>query len=252
MHTPRLPMVPRWVMPVLYSAVALAGLVFVLYVAARLVTLDDQANTASVRLDEAERDRKALIRANAAQDEALAEANKALREVGKAPVVVPEPADVSETLTGPRGPIGPAGADGRDGESIVGPRGPRGFDGSDSTIPGPQGEPGEDSTVPGPKGEPGPAGQGRDGQDGKDATPEMVDAAVDRYCSIRGECAGPRGPAGDLGPAGPQGEPGPAGPQGMPGVIAVATSPECEALLPGMSVSLAYDPATQLLTLVCA
>jgi hypothetical protein len=103
--------------------------------------------------------------------------------------------------------------------------------------------------VPGPKGDPGPAGQGRDGQDGKDATPEMVDAAVDRYCSIRGECAGPRGAQGD---PGPQGETGPVGPQGAPGVVTVATSPACEALMPGMSASLTYDPANQLLTLVCA
>lgn len=232
-------MVPRWVLPILYAAVAVAGLVFVLYVATRLVVLDSQAETASERLDRAERDREALASANAAQDEALAEANQALRGVGKAPIVVPESPDVDGTA-GPRGLPGATGATG-----ATGPRGPRGVDGP----AGKAGEPG----LPGPTGDVGPAGvrgePGAAGRDGKDG------AAGER---------GPEGPAGEKGEPGrdgtdgndgapgPQGPEGPAGPQGIPGVVNVVTSPECSDLAPNMTVSLAYDAASQTLTLVCA
>jgi hypothetical protein len=147
------------------------------------------------------------------------------------PVLVPGPQG-ERGLPGPRGFSGPAGVDGEPGprgpEGPQGERGPRGFDGSDSTVPGPEGE---DSTVPGPAGPAGPKG---------DTGP-------------RGE-QGPRGETGPAGPQGPQGPAGPAGADGAPGsagVVNVVTSPECASLLPGMSVSLAYDAATQTLTLSC-
>lgn len=203
----------------------------------------------SSRLDDSTDDLKALADYNALQDAtisaqqlALDRANDRLRDAGRAPVAVP---DAPEPVQGERGPVGPAGESivgprgpaGRDGQSIVGPRGPRGFAGSDSTIPGPPGDAGAASTVPGPKGDPGPPG--KDGKDGTDATPEMVDAAVSRYCSVRGECVGPQGPAGQQGP------------QGGPGVVRVVTDDSCLGP-PIVKVALAYDAATQTLTLVCA
>lgn len=249
---PRIPLVPRWVLPILYGAVALVALVFALYVGARLVTLDDELDSTSSRLDQAERDRAALAEANAAQDQALAEANDALTDVGEAPVVVPEPADVdSEGLrgasgatgatgatgdVGPRGPrglsiTGEAGPVGKDGEAVIGPVGPKGADGqsgTDSNTPGPKGADGESIVGPvGPKGEPGndgargePGAKGDPGAPGRDGTDSTT--------------------------------PGPAGPQGIPGVVAVTTSPACADMLPNMTISLTYDASTNTLTLVCA
>lgn len=208
------------------------------------------------------RDRDALRDANAAQDatiaaqeSALEQANRRLRDAGEAPVLVPE---APEPVPGPAGAAGEPGARGPagpPGASIIGPRGPAGRDGR--TVvgpPGPAGDDGDDgddgATITGPKGDKGDTGAaGKDGRDGKDATPEMVDTAVVRYCSVRGECAGPQGPPGPEGPAGPA---GPAGPQGGPGVVHVVTQPACGDLMPNMAISLAYDPATQTLTLVCS
>ncbi len=105
-----------------------------------------------------------------------------------------------ESVTGPPGPAGPPG------RTVVGPRGPRGFtglDGEDSTVPGPAGPAGRDgadSTVAGPKGD-----QGQTGERGPGPTDAQVAAAVEAWCTARGDCAGPVGPAG---PAGPQGPPG--------------------------------------------
>lgn len=203
----------------------------------------------SHRLDAADRDRADLAEYNASQDDviaaqksALEQANRRLREAGENPVSVPEspepiPGPAGETgERGERGPAGPAGA------SIVGPRGPAGDDGTDGRD-GTEGSDGQ-AGAKGDTGATGPAGAaGRDGTDGKNATPEMVATAVEQWCNARGDCLGPQGLAG---PAGPQ------GPQGVPGVVDVATSPECATILPGMALSLAYDPGAQIVTLVCA
>lgn len=208
----------------------------------------------SSRLDESTSDVDALADYNASQDSTIAaqqtaldRANKRLREAGKAPVEVP---DQPEPIPGPAGepgadgdpgPRGPAGAD---GVSIVGPRGPVGPAGE-------TGPPGSDG-LPGKAGAPGPAGPA--GAAGKDSTV----AGPKGETGARGE-QGPPGPAGaDSSVPGPQGERGPAGPagppgpQGIPGVINVTTSPGCADPLPKVSISLAYDAATQTLTLVCS
>jgi len=135
---------------------------------------------------------------------------------------------------GPPGPQGPQGIQGVQGiQGFVGDsgkRGPQGFTGLD----GPQGGPGETGAI-GPQG---PQGvQGEIGPQGE---------------------SGPKGEPGDIGPAGPQGDTGeqgsvgPQGPQGIPGIINVVTSPECANIVPSMSISIAYDSATQTLTLICA
>lgn len=195
----------------------------------------------SQRLDAADQDRRELQQANVVQDEtigaqadALTEANERLEDAGERPVAVPDPPETvvgptgATGATGPNGPPGPAGPPGVDGER--GPAGPAGKAGEPG-LPGPSGSDGEDGVAgpAGPKGEMGPAGP-------------------------RGE----QGPRGETGPAGPvgadstvPGPPGPPGPQGIPGVLHVVTSPACGDLLPNMSISLAYDAATQTLTLVC-
>lgn len=198
-----------------------------------------------------------LVETNAAQDEALAEANRRLEAAGKSPVPVPAPEPIpgpagergergpaGTSIVGPTGPSGPRGVRGRDGESITGPPGQRGE-------PGPRGEDGRvgESIV-------GPAGPR--GEDGTDATPAQIRAAVDEFCG-QGRCVGPAGPQGEPGPRGadstvpgPTGPAGPAGPQGPPGVVNVVTSPECGDLMPKMRISLNYDAPTQTLTLVCS
>lgn len=196
-----------------------------------------------------------LVETNAAQDEALAEANRRLEAAGRNPVPVPaapEPIPGPAGAPGERGPAGesitgpagPRGLPGRDGESIVGPPGP----------PGPRGEPGE----PGSRGEDGEDGEsivgpaGPAGENGTDATPAQIRAAVDEYCG-QGRCVGPAGPQGEPGPRGADSTvPGPAGPQGPPGIVNVVTSPGCSDLMPNMRISLAYDATTQTLTLTCA
>lgn len=153
-------------------------------------------------------------------------------EGGGDPVLVPGPQG-ERGLTGPRGFPGPAGVDGEPGpRGAAGPAGKAGEPG----LPGPTGDVGPS----GPRGEIGPAGPaGRDGEDG---------------------APGERGPQGEKGEPGrdgidgapgPQGDVGPEGPQGVPGVVNVVTSPECADLMPNTAISLAYDAATQTLTLVC-
>lgn len=252
-----LPLVPRWVMPILSAAVILAGLMFVLYVGNRLVTLDGELDSTTTRLDKAESDRQVLVELNAAQDEAIARANDALADVGKAPVAVPEPSDINPDI-GPRGPRGFTGSPGRAGaDGVDGERGPRGLSGpagkaGDAGLPGPVGPPGVKGEVgapgsdgnngsPGTKGETGPPGtQGADGQDGTQGPK-----------GDKGE-PGPAGRDGSPGPKGDAGPVGPAGPQGIPGILAVVTSPECSDLLPNVGISLAYDADSQTLTLVCS
>lgn len=191
-----------------------------------------------------------LTETNAAQDEALAEANRRLEDAGRQPVAIPTPTPV----TGPRGARGATGLRGPAGASVIGPRGPRGLPGKNGrsivgpTGPrGPAGADGEDgATIVGPA--------GPRGADGTPATPAQIRAAVDEFCG-QGRCVGPAGPQGERGPAGADstipGPAGPPGPQGAPGVVNVVTSPECGDLMPNMRIALAYDAATQTLTLVC-
>lgn len=210
-----------------------------------------------------------LADTNAAQDEALVEANRRLEQAGKRPVTVPDPEPIigpagdpgATGATGPRGPAGvsivgppgPRGLPGEDGQSIVGPAGPRGEPGADGAD-GKDGVDGRDGeSIVGPTGPRGETGQA--------ATSTQIRAAVDDFCG-QGRCIGPVGPQGERGPAGPagadstvpgpQGPPGPAGPQGGPGVINVATSPACGDLMPNMSIALTYDPASQTVALVCS
>lgn len=140
---------------------------------------------------------------------------------------IPQPEDGARGRPGPRGPAG-QDADPPTTEEIralvvavynANPPAP-GADGRD-------GEDGRDSTVPGPRGDTGPAG--------KDATPEMVAGAVDRYCSARGECAGPQGSAG---PPGPQGDPGAPGSPGR-GITAIA----CDSVTP-FTLTVTYSDGT--------
>lgn len=160
-----------------------------------------------------------LVETNAAQDEALEEANRRLEQAGRRPVMFPTPEPVigppgAAGATGPRGPAGvsivgppgPRGLPGKDGQSIVGPVGPRGEPGAD----GADGRDGESIVGPtGPRGETGQA-----------ATPTQIRAAVDDFCG-QGRCVGPVGPQGERGPAGPAGAdstvPGPQGPPGPAG-----------------------------------
>ena len=128
---------------------------------------------------------------NAAQDEALAEANRRLEAAGEAPVSVPEPGEPgSPGEPGVAGDVGPAGPQGPQGEP--GKRGPRGFTGLDGeSIQGPRGEQG--ATGPagpaGPRGEAGPGGQpGKDGADGAPGPPGVV-AVVDNCDPPPGEYA---------------------------------------------------------------
>ncbi|MEO5664888.1 MAG: hypothetical protein ABIR39_16585 [Nocardioides sp.] len=185
-----------------------------------------------------------LVETNEAQDAALAEANRRLRKAGKQPVPTPATPEVvigepgEAGATGARGLQGEPGADGR---SVVGPAGPPGRPGVDGV---------DGQSIVGPDG---PAGKvGDPGKDGQSVTGAKGDTG-DR---------GPEGPAGPVGPAGadstvpgPPGRPGDQGqigPQGIPGVVNVTTSPACADLLPNMTISLAYDPATQTLSLICA
>jgi len=128
---------------------------------------------------------------NAAQDEALKEANRRLEEAGQEPVSVPptpatqgEPGATGERgATGPQGPRGYPGATGPQGvPGATGKRGARGFTGLDGPT-GPQGPEGP----AGPPGEQGPKGD--------------------------------QGPVGDQGPKGDPGATGDTGPQGPAGSV---------------------------------
>lgn len=235
----------------LVALLSLALIVWMMFVIGRLS--EENAETQG-ELDEAKGEARgvfsALTETNTAQDEALAEANRRLRQAGRRPVTAPAVPEVVAGEQGERGATGATGATGPRGRTVVGPRGPAGqsvvgppgprgpVGPAGESVTGPQGEPGEpgaDSTVPGPRGPAGPAG--KDGE----------------------SVVGPKGDRGDPGPAGadstvpgPQGDPGPAGPQGIPGVIAVATSPSCADPLPKTSLSLTYNAATQTITLVCS
>jgi hypothetical protein len=117
---------------------------------------------------------------NAAQDEALKEANRRLEQAGEPTVAVPdtpapspqpgEPGASGEPgAMGPRGYPGATGATGPQGPE--GKRGPRGFTGLDGPVgvkgdPGATGQQGEQGP-PGPQGDPGPKGeQGNQGPQG--------------------------------------------------------------------------------------
>lgn len=134
-------------------------------------------------------------------------------------------------------------------EAERGPRGRRGATG----LPGAAAEPPTtaevralveavyqaDPPAPGDDGTKGDAGAtGQPGKDGKDATPEMIDDAVARYCSVRGECIGPAGPQGDTGPTGPTGATGPPGAPGR-GIAAI----ECDSATP-FTLTVTYGDGT--------
>lgn len=169
----------------------LTGLVFVV---ARVYVLGQNDQDQTEEIGE-------LRGTNAAQDQALKEANERLSDAGQPTVDVPDtpaPAEAAEvspsmlesalaTLCGDcRGHAGATGAAG-----LTGKRGPRGVEGPASTVPGPRGPAGADSTVPGPRGADGPPGPG---------CVEEVGLA---------QCQGPKGE---------QGEPGQDGSNGAPGV----------------------------------
>lgn len=160
-----------------------------------------------------------LTRTNAAQDKALEEANRRLRDAGEKPVKSPPLPEVSPPTVGPPGPVGesivgPPGPQGPPGRTVVGPPGPRGLPGDDgSTVVGPAGVDGADgASIVGPAGPQGERGPG--------PTDPQVRAAVDDFCG-QGRCVGPAGPEGPQGPPGPAGAdstvPGPPGPAGPPG-----------------------------------
>lgn len=238
---------------VLIARIALAVVIFAAlgWLLFQVLSLGSALVVQQQKLEAAEVERAAMAAA-------LAEVNERREAVGKEPIEVPEvePAPSSELPRliqgppgpqgpmGPRGPAGPPGLDGKDG--AAGDPGPRGLPGR----PGVDGRDGVDG-APGSDGETvvGPAGpQGERGPGPSDA---QVRAAVDDFCG-QGRCVGPAGPAGPPGPPGADSTvPGPAGPPGPPGVVSVQTSPGCASLMPGVSISLAYDPATATLTLVC-
>lgn len=120
-------------------------------------------------------------------------------------------AELPEPEQGERGRPGVDGADGRSPtaaevralvEQVYAanppPPGTDGADGSD-------GSDGKDGST-GPRGE--------RGEQGPAPTDAQLDAAVARYCSVRGECVGATG---DQGPKGDTGDPGPVGPAGPAG-----------------------------------
>lgn len=154
----------------------------------------------------AEENRERIVTLEAELDAAEAAATENRERCEQAVGCTPAPVPTAgprglpgESVTGPPGPAG------EPGRTVVGPRGPRGFTGLDGAEgvagpAGPAGRDGADSTVAGPKGD-----QGQQGERGPGPTDAQVAAAVEAWCTARGDCAGPVGPAG---PAGPQGPPG--------------------------------------------
>lgn len=144
---------------ILTGLAVVATLVWLLYavtsVAADNARLDERADQSRARQSE-------LAAAVEAQEDALAEANTKLVQVGEAPVSTPSEVHEVQGKDGPPGPPGPPGRDGVDGEP--GKNGRPGADGADGS-PGPAG-------AAGPAGPPGPAGKdgapGKDGADGAD------------------------------------------------------------------------------------
>jgi len=267
-------------------SVVVAVLVLVAWMLFIIGRLSDDGVATKSELDEAKVQAgevfAELVAANEAQDRALAEANRRLRDAGRQPVASPPTPEVvigepgATGATGPRGPQGLTGATGRAPTAaevraaVISYCATGRCDGTgptnaqvaqavaiycvDGRCRGTDGRDGKDGESI--RGEAGP--QGATGERGPGPTDAQIKAAVADYCAD-GRCRGPEGPAGPTGPAGadstvpgPQGEQGPAGPQGIPGVINVTTSSGCADLLPNMTISLTYDRDTQTLTLVCA
>lgn len=142
---------------------------------------------------------------------------------------IPQPDDGRRGRPGPAGPTGPAGIAAEppttaEIRALV-----------EAVYQADPPDPGEDGSngAQGPKGDTGPAG--------KDATPDMVATAVDRYCSARGECLGPQGVPGDpgsAGPAGPKGDPGDPGTPGR-GIASIA----CDSATP-FTLTVTYSDGT--------
>lgn len=85
----------------------------------------------------------------------------------------------------------------------------------------------------------GPAGDrglpGADGRDGRDPTSSEIASAVELYCTIRNDCAGPAGqPSTVPGPAGPPGPVGPTGATGADGQDSTVPGPAgADSIVPG-------------------
>lgn len=181
----RLPVPSDAAIRVLVTVIALVAVAGLVLIGVRLYVLNSNDREQAEEIGQ-------LKGANAAQDEALAEANKRLEQAGQAPVPVPEPdadVDAIETMVhsavamycAGSACVGATGEPGRDGvDGVDGKRGPRGFTGIDGLA-------GADG-APGVRGETGPRGE-----------------------------QGPPGPEGPVGPQGPKGNEGPAGPPGAPG-----------------------------------
>jgi hypothetical protein len=161
--------------------VALATLLVVAFLAwlmFQLISLAGQVRGNDEKLAAGKSRDTALSVQNQRQDQALAEANRRLKALGKATVPVP-PAVTLPPVTGPtglQGPMGPAGPQG--------PQGPEGGTGQAGTAgkagsPGSPGSPGETGTA-GTTGEQGPAGPaGTDGKDGASAYPFTFTFVID-------------------------------------------------------------------------
>lgn len=119
-----------------------------------VVLLTSASSDLEARADHSKIKQEALNEKVLAQEQALAEANRRLRKLGRAPVSTPPSSGENPiVIVGPAGQNGLNGEDGKDGRR--GPRGLRGFTG----LPGLPGIDGQDGT------------DGTDGADGEDAFP---------------------------------------------------------------------------------
>lgn len=132
-------------------------LLLVLGMLVAIVTLSTDYSDLEDRADHSKVKQETLSDKVLAQEQALAEANRRLRKLGRAPVPTP-PVSGNDPIV-IVGPAGQNGVNGRDGEDGArGPRGPRGFTGLPG-LPGIDGSDGADGT------------DGTDGTDGRDAFP---------------------------------------------------------------------------------
>ncbi len=222
----RFPVPSRRALTIGAWVVALAVIALIVWMLATIGRLSDDAVQTQEELDTAKGQAgevfESLTETNAAQDAALAEANRRLRRAGEAPVTTPPSPEVvvgepgATGATGGRGGRGPAGPTG-----ATGPTGPRGATGATGAT-GPAGERGLTGAVgpTGKAGEPGPPGV--DGDDGVDAEGFIGPA-------------GPAGPQGERGEQGPRGEPGAPGRDGADSTVPGPVGPVGPVGEPGRS-----------------
>lgn len=249
LRTLRLPVPSPKTLRTLGFVVIALVLTLVIFALSQIASLSTELGQTQTRLDRAQSAREALASHNAAQDEALAEANADRVSEGKDPIPVPDapqvdpgvtPAQVRQivldhlasfdpavTLTPAQvGQIASAAQglipDPKDGASVtvadVQPVIVAAVDRAVAALP-----------------KPADGADGDDGAQGPPPTDEQITAALAAMCggSCKGEPGatgptgpvGPTGPAGETGPAGPAGETGPAGPQGPPGPTVTVTVP---------------------------